>query len=108
MKLQDLRDLDKDDFLGMLGLQTKRTFTSELLGTLGTFGIGLLVGAGVALLLAPKPGHELRHDLRAKIRRGKGEAEDKSSAGVGEASANRLRFRRGGWRMRAQRSECGV
>ncbi|MGD0835470.1 MAG: YtxH domain-containing protein [Polyangia bacterium] len=75
MKLQDLRDMDKDDLLGLLGLQTKRTFTTEILGTLGTFGIGLLVGAGVALLLAPKPGRELRDDLRAKIQRGKGDAE---------------------------------
>jgi hypothetical protein len=68
MKLQDIRNLDKDDFLGLLGLETKHPFTHRLLGTLGTFGIGLLVGAGVALLLAPKPGSELRHDLRAKLR----------------------------------------
>jgi gas vesicle protein len=74
MKLDDLKDMDKDDFLGMIGLQTKRSFTGELLGGLGTFGIGLLVGAGVALLLAPKPGRELRQDLRAKMQRGKGEA----------------------------------
>lgn len=73
MKLHDLKDMDKDDFLGLIGLQTKRSFTSELLGTLGTFGIGLLVGAGVALLLAPKAGRELRHDIRTKIRPGKGE-----------------------------------
>jgi gas vesicle protein len=85
MKLRDLRDMDKDDFLGLVGLQTKRSLTSELLGTLGTFGIGLLVGAGVALMLAPKPGRELRQDIRAKIRRGKAEAEDKSPEGTGEA-----------------------
>ena len=76
MKLHDLKDMDKDDLLGLIGLQTKRSFTNELLGSLGTFGIGLLVGAGVALLLAPKPGRELRHDLRAKLQRGKGEASE--------------------------------
>ena len=86
MKLQDLKDMDKDDFLGLIGLQTKRSLTGELLGTLGTFGIGLLVGAGVALLLAPKPGRDLRHDLRAKIRHGKGEAADKSPDGVGTST----------------------
>jgi hypothetical protein len=84
MKLQDLRDMDKDDFLGMIGLQSKRTFTSEMLGTLGTFGIGLLVGAGVALLLAPKPGRELRHDIRAKIRHGKGEEARPDGASASE------------------------
>jgi hypothetical protein len=67
MKLQDVRNLDKDDFLGLLGLESKHSFTSQFLGTLGTFGIGVLVGAGVALLLAPKAGSELRHDLRAKL-----------------------------------------
>jgi gas vesicle protein len=86
MKLQDLRDMDKDDFLGLLGLQTKRSFTGELLGTLGTFGIGLLVGAGVALLLAPKPGRDLRNDLRAKIRRGKSESEEKIPDGAATSS----------------------
>ena len=37
-----------------------------LAGTLGTFGIGLLVGAGLGMLLAPKAGRELRDDLRDK------------------------------------------
>lgn len=81
MRLHDLKDMDKDDFLGLIGLQTKRSFTHELLGTLGTFGIGLLVGAGVALLLAPKPGRELRHDIRTKIRPGKGDEARPEAAG---------------------------
>lgn len=72
---RDLKDMDKDDYLGLVGLQTKRTWSSELLGTLGSFGIGLLVGAGVALLLAPKPGRELRGDIRSKLHRGKHAAE---------------------------------
>ena len=69
MKLQDIRNMDKDDFLGLLGLESKHSFTNRLLGNLGTFGIGLLVGAGVALLLAPKAGSDLRQDLRAKLHR---------------------------------------
>jgi gas vesicle protein len=89
VKLQDLKDMDKDDFLGLLGLQSKRSFTGELLGSLGTFGIGLLVGAGVALLLAPKPGRDLRQDIRTKIRRGKpdGEGASHDAASEGETSA---------------------
>jgi hypothetical protein len=69
MRLQDIRNLDKDDFLGLLGLETRQSFTTRMLGTLGTFGVGLLVGAGVALLLAPKAGNELRQDLASKLRR---------------------------------------
>jgi hypothetical protein len=69
MKLQDITNMEKDDVLGMLGLEARRSQSNRLLTTLGTFGIGLLVGAGVALLLAPKPGSALREDLRAKLRR---------------------------------------
>jgi hypothetical protein len=59
MKLHDIRNMDKDDFLGLLGLETKHSFTNRLLGSLGTFGIGLLVGVGAGLLLAPKTGSDL-------------------------------------------------
>ena len=76
MKLQDITNMDKDDVLGMLGLEARRSQSNRMLTTLGTFGIGLLVGAGVALLLAPKAGSDLRQNLRAKFRRdGKGEAD---------------------------------
>lgn len=69
MNFKDLRNLDKEDLLGMMGLETKPSTAGYLAGTLGTFGVGLLVGAGIALLLAPKPGRELREDLREKLRR---------------------------------------
>jgi len=68
MKIRDLTDMDKDDILGALGLQTRTTTTSWLFGTLGLFGLGMVVGAGVALMLAPKPGAELRRDLEGRIK----------------------------------------
>ena len=68
MKLRDLTDMDKEDILGALGLQTKSSTTSWVLGTLGLFGLGMVVGAGVALMMAPKPGAELRRDLEGRIR----------------------------------------
>jgi gas vesicle protein len=69
MNLKDLKNLDKDDLLGLLGLEQKSSTSAWVAGTLGTFGIGLLVGAGIALILAPKPGRELREDIRDKLRR---------------------------------------
>jgi gas vesicle protein len=69
MNLKDLKNLDKDEILSMLGLETKPSTGSWIAGTLGTFGIGLLVGAGIALMLAPKPGRELRGDIRDRLRR---------------------------------------
>jgi gas vesicle protein len=69
MNLKELRNLDKEDILEMLGLESKQSTAGWLAGTLGTFGVGLLVGAGIALMLAPKPGRELREDLRERLRR---------------------------------------
>lgn len=68
MKIGDLKDINKDDILGALGLQTRQSSASWLLGSLGLFGLGMVVGAGVALLVAPKPGAELRRDLEGRIK----------------------------------------
>jgi hypothetical protein len=68
MKLADLKDIDRDDILGALGLQSKPSAASWIMGTLGVFGLGLLCGAGMALLMAPKPGRELRRELGTRLR----------------------------------------
>jgi hypothetical protein len=77
MNLKDVRNLDKDELLGLLGLERKSSPGAGLAAALGTFGVGLLVGAGIALILAPKPGRELRQELRDRLRRGPGEGEIK-------------------------------
>jgi len=68
MKLRDLTEFDRDDILGALGLQSRTSTTSWLFGTLGLFGLGMVVGAGVALMLAPKTGTELRRDLEGRLK----------------------------------------
>jgi hypothetical protein len=68
MKLRDLTDFDKEDILGALGLQSKQSASAWAFGTFGLFGLGVLVGAGVALLLAPKPGSELRQQLGERVK----------------------------------------
>jgi hypothetical protein len=73
MNLKDLRKLgniDKDDILNMFGLETKPSKAVWVAGALGTFGVGMLVGAGIALMLAPKAGRELRNDIRQRMQRG--------------------------------------
>jgi len=37
----------------------------DIIGVVGAAAIGALIGAGVALLMAPKPGSELREDLKS-------------------------------------------
>jgi hypothetical protein len=68
--LKDLRKLDKDDLLELIGLETKRDTADWLLPTLGALSVGVLLGAGVGLLIAQKPGSELRGDLRKRLQKG--------------------------------------
>ncbi len=88
MKLSDIRDLNKDDILSALGLATKPSTSDRLLGTLGVFGVGLLVGAGAALLFAPKSGQALREDLGDRFRKLRNE-DDSDSTDSLEAPASR-------------------
>ena len=53
-----------DSALTALGLERRRQTTDIILPVLGLFGLGLVVGAGLGLMLAPKRGIELRGDVR--------------------------------------------
>ena len=77
MNLRDVSNVSKDDLLNAIGLETRRTATDYVLPALGVFGAGLLVGAGLGLLFAPKSGKELRGNLRGHLqeRGAKGDAE---------------------------------
>ncbi|MBC8133503.1 MAG: YtxH domain-containing protein [Deltaproteobacteria bacterium] len=91
--IKNIKNMDKDELLGILGLRTKDSFAGQMTATLATFGVGLLVGAGVALLLAPKPGRELREQLRTKLRRAEQDQQDQvestnAVSGLTEAPAN--------------------
>jgi hypothetical protein len=67
MKLDDIRKLDKDEILELLGLQRRPSSGTRVAETLGTLGIGLLLGAGITLLLAPRSGRELRGQIRERL-----------------------------------------
>jgi hypothetical protein len=65
--------LDRDVMLERLGLE-RRTPTGDFFTGLGLFSIGVLVGAGLGLMFAPKRGDEMRSALneawRTRARRG--------------------------------------
>jgi hypothetical protein len=65
--------LDKDRLLALVGLPTQRPASKRVAQTIGTFSVGLLVGAGLGILLAPKAGRGLRHDLRGRLRQASAE-----------------------------------
>lgn len=86
---KQLSTLEKDDILKVFGVEERRTAMDTILPAVGLFSVGLLVGAGLGLLLAPKPGRELRDDLRHRF--GPGEEKLNSSgmspiSKVGEAA----------------------
>jgi uncharacterized membrane protein YebE (DUF533 family) len=58
---------DRQELLSKLGLEEKPSAGQALVAAIAPFGLGLLVGAVAALLLAPKSGRELREDLRSTL-----------------------------------------
>ena len=56
--------MNREDILNSLGIQTIPSRGDNVLPALAVFSAGILVGAGLGLLFAPKPGRELRDDLR--------------------------------------------
>jgi hypothetical protein len=81
LSLKDLKKLDRDDVLELVGLETRRSTAETALPALGIFLAGALVGVGVGLLLADKPGTQLRGDLRQRIQGG----QDKLSTAINNA-----------------------
>lgn len=63
----EVRNFSPDDILHALGLEKKRSSTEKMLPMIGIFGAGLLVGAGIALLLAPKSGREIREAIGGQV-----------------------------------------
>jgi len=62
-----LKDFSKEDVLNAMGLASRKHAGDYVLPALGIFGAGMLVGAGLGLLFAPKPGREIRHDIGEKV-----------------------------------------
>ena len=67
MKLNDIRNLSRDDVLAVLGLQSRASTASSVFASIGLIGLGMVIGAGAALALAPKSGRELREDLTTRL-----------------------------------------
>ena len=66
-------------------IQSRRgTRSNDLLPSLALFGAGLLVGAGLALLFAPKAGEELRDDIGERLH----EVRDRINGATEEAVSN--------------------
>ena len=67
MNIRDIRNIDKDYLLNLVGLETKSTFGAMILPTLGIFSLGVIVGAAAGLVFAPAPGTDTREQLRNRL-----------------------------------------
>lgn len=54
--------IDRDELLERMGLE-RRTPTGDFFTGLGLFAMGVLAGAGLGLMFAPKRGEEMRSAL---------------------------------------------
>ncbi len=53
----------REDLASAIGLESRQSPALDLLPALSLFGTGMLFGAGLALLFAPKSGQDMRRDL---------------------------------------------
>jgi len=69
MKIEDILNAlpSKEDIASAVGLEARGSTTGDMVTAFAIFGTGLLLGAGLALLFAPKAGHEIRHDIAEKV-----------------------------------------
>ena len=69
MKIEDILQAlpSKEDIASAIGLEARASTTGDMLTAFGIFGTGMVLGAGLALLFAPKAGHEIRHDIAEKV-----------------------------------------
>ena len=67
-----------DDVLRAVGLERARN-GSDLLGSVAVFGAGMLVGAGLALLLAPESVARVREQIATRVE----DAREKVAAATG-------------------------
>jgi hypothetical protein len=76
------RAIDREALLKRMGLE-ERTPAGHFFTGLGLFSIGVLVGAGLGLMFAPKRGEEIRATLEERWRnRGRREPDYQRDLGV--------------------------
>jgi hypothetical protein len=60
---KDYSDIGTDDILEAFGLQRVAPTGSYVLPALSFLGLGMIVGAGLGMLFAPRSGHDLRDTI---------------------------------------------
>jgi gas vesicle protein len=75
----------REDLAHAVGYETRQSSALDIVPALSLFGTGMLFGAGLALLFAPKSGQDMRRDLSQTMQQyGYGEGDDTHTAQPGE------------------------
>ncbi|MFL5318590.1 MAG: YtxH domain-containing protein [Myxococcaceae bacterium] len=88
--LKKFKNVDKDDLLKLIGVEERRSGSEIFFTSLGLFTAGVLVGAGAALLLAPKSGTELRKDLQGKLQKGSESIQSQIANSAGQGASRTM------------------
>lgn len=75
-------DVDRDDLMGAVGLESRRSTAEKIVPALAIFGAGVILGVGIGMMMAPKAGSELRSDIRSRLHRGREGAADNNGTGA--------------------------
>lgn len=65
--VQGVQEFGFDDLLAPVGLERRRSALDKVLPAIGYVGLGTVIGAGAALLLAPSSGRELRQRVSSQL-----------------------------------------
>lgn len=68
-----MRDIEGDDVLERIGLARRRSVLEKALTTIGIFGAGMVIGAGVGLLVSPVAPEDVRKKIGEGVRTVKNE-----------------------------------
>jgi len=62
-----MKTLDRETLAEMLGLTRESSGVMDAFSTIGIFAAGIMLGAALGLLFAPRPGEELREELGERM-----------------------------------------
>lgn len=96
--MQGVHDFGVDDLLAPIGLERRRSALDKILPAIGYVGLGTVIGAGAALLLAPSSGRELRERVSTRLDEAKSRVnkELKSMEGAAHRAQEEMRRNNGG------------
>lgn len=89
MDVKDIKNLDKEQILELLGLNEADSTLTTAFRALGLIGLGALVGATVMLFLAPQTGREMRETVAKRVKDTTNQAVSAARNKVEETQATR-------------------